>query len=58
MQDNQSVAVDMPLDGRVCKAVIYFEDCPPLGGANAAVLGSHKVLEMMGRVVLEMRVLY
>ena len=43
MADNQSVAVQMPLDGRVVKAIIYFEDCPPQGGANAVVLGSHKL---------------
>ena len=43
MQDNQSVAVQMPLDGRIVKAIIYLEDCPPKGGANAVVIGSHKL---------------
>ena len=43
MADNQSVAVSMPMDGRVVKAIIYFEDCPPKGGANAVVLGSHRL---------------
>ena len=28
---------------RVVKAIIYFEDCPPNGGANAVVLGSHRL---------------
>lgn len=43
MKDNQSVAVEMPQDGRIVKAIIYLEDCPAKGGANAVVACSHRL---------------
>ena len=43
MPDVNSAAVSFPADGRLVKAIIYFEDCPPNGGANAVVLGSHRL---------------
>jgi hypothetical protein len=43
MQDVNSMAVSFPTDGRVVKAIVYLHDCPPNGGANGVVLGSHRL---------------
>ncbi len=42
MQDNQSVAVVDPTE-RVVKAIVYIHDCEPHGGANGAVVGTHRL---------------
>jgi hypothetical protein len=42
MQDNQSVAVLNPTE-RVVKAIVYIHDCEPHGGANGAVVGTHRL---------------
>eukprot|EP01043_Picozoa_sp_COSAG02_P051108 COSAG02_NODE_5339_length_4421_cov_1.716104_4_plen_78_part_00 len=52
MQDNQSVAVVDPTE-RVVKAIVYIHDCEPHGGANGAVVGTHRlpytIVEVYGK---------
>ena len=43
MSDVNSVANSFPTDGRVVKAIVYLHDCPPHGGANGVVVGSHRL---------------
>lgn len=49
MQDNQSVAVLDPTE-RVVKAILYIHDCEPHGGANGAVVGTHRLPWSIGEV--------
>ena len=42
MQDNQSVTVVDPTE-RVVKAIVYIHDCDANGGANGAVIGTHRL---------------
>ncbi len=43
MSDVNSVANSFPTDGRVVKAIVYLHDCPPRGGANGVIVGSHRL---------------
>lgn len=49
MQDNQSVAVAHPTE-RVVKAIVYIHDCSAEGGANGAVVGTHRLPYSIGEV--------
>ena len=51
MPDVHSVAVSQPINGRVVKAIIYLHHCVlPDGGANACVVGTHKLPFSPGEV--------
>ena len=53
MRDNQSVAVTMPVDGRIVKAVVYLHDCLENQAPNSVVLGSHRLPFTPGEVYVK-----